>query len=74
MPPTGAHWPDFTFAAIRSKITGWCCLIQAYCWACEQAKMNSGYSLANAVTVAKVRAVLRIVSRCGQSHALSICA
>ena len=72
MLPTGAQDPSRTAALIRSKSSGCVSLIQAYCCADEQAKTSSGYSRASAVTLAKVRAHLRFVSRTGHSQALSM--
>src|SRR4051812_42133576 len=72
MLPTGAHEPFRTASLIRSKSCGCASFTQAYCCAEEQAKTSSGYSAASAVTLAKVRAHLRFVSRTGQSHALSM--
>ena len=74
MPPTGTKWPAATPARIRSNRSGWCCCIQAYCCAEEQANRRSSCSSARARTFANVRAHLRMVSRTGHSQAESMCA
>ena len=74
IPPTGAQLPSVTAFLIRSKISGRCSFIHAYCCAEEQAKTSSGYSRASVVMLVKVRAHLRTVSRIGHSHAESMCA